>query len=521
MISSRNKKHASKKKNPAERVLAATAGRETWQTWAGRTHGTEDFEYLDVFRGMKRTFHDRFRSKRPVAGTTCPVCFCEPDPDPDDHSLSNWHVTWCGHGICRDCLGQYAASQVGDREQSGPLKCPVCLKTLREKDAIAALMAAENRTELIREWDLKTRNQLLRAIPSFRTCPRCGDNSGDGHENGNDNSNDNAIASSGFGGGFVTSECLAPRHYERRQAATRIAARRGKGLFVVLYFVLVKIIDWNKSPSARLDLFCMVLLLVVFVKMALAMEYWLASRAKQELLRPIGVGCPCCHQEFVLPAESSHLEDDETSRWLKANTRPCPSCSVPINKLSGCNHMTCTHCNARFCWACMRLLTNCAYYKCSNGAPYGSASLPIEGRNDDRRGRRAALVPPNGDFLLADLNSILERGRILCPELRPSFDGLLVLVCLFGRHLVFVQHLEETITPIVAGVFRTVWFFALTVSFFYFAGNSTRNRNRNSNARHQGDARGRRPRPNGLDRMTEALDQATLNEALRRSINET
>jgi hypothetical protein len=42
--------------------------------------------------------------------------------------------------------------------------------------------------------------------------------------------------------------------------------------------------------------------------------------------------------------------------WLKANTRPCPECSVPIEKNEGCNHMTCTNpaCCHEFCWICRK-----------------------------------------------------------------------------------------------------------------------------------------------------------------------
>ena len=108
--------------NAAEAVIAATAGRNTWQTWAGRSHGTEDFEVLDVFRGIKRSINHSLGTKLPKPGTPCPICFCEPS----DTAL--WHVTWCGHAVCKDCLGQYAASQVGDLEHHGPLQCPICLE---------------------------------------------------------------------------------------------------------------------------------------------------------------------------------------------------------------------------------------------------------------------------------------------------------------------------------------------------------------------------------------------------------
>eukprot|EP00536_Pseudo-nitzschia_multiseries_P000911 jgi/Psemu1/321830/estExt_fgenesh1_pg.C_110046 len=409
-LSSRSCKKAS---DEADRVVAATAGRENWQTWAGRKHGTEDFEYLDVFRGMKRTFNDRFRSKVPVAGTTCPVCFCEPD-DP-----SMWYVTWCGHGICKDCLAQYAASQVGDQEQSGPLTCPVCLKTLRERDAFAALTAGDNRNELIEKWDLKTRNQLLRAIPSFRTCPKCG-------------------GSDSIGGGFVTPDCLAPQHDERRQAATQILMNRN--------------------------------------------------------------------------VESAHLADEETSKWLKANTRPCPSCSVPINKRDGCNHMTCTHCRVKFCWACMRLQTNCRAYNCGNGAPYGNAS--------PTRDQFGQVALQNGGPVMAYIDHILNNR--VCPDLHPS-DGLLILVCLFGRHLTLVQHLEDKITPIITRVIQMIVFSTPTLfAILFMRDNIVEIVTRVVGQRiaRQGNPEGRRPHPIRGNAI-EALDQAMLNAVLQRSIRET
>jgi ankyrin repeat protein len=37
-----------------------------------------------------------------------------------------------------------------------------------------------------------------------------------------------------------------------------------------------------------------------------------------------------------------NVNDMAQKLWLKANTRPCPQCNVPIEKNDGCNHMTCT-----------------------------------------------------------------------------------------------------------------------------------------------------------------------------------
>ena len=41
----------------------------------------------------------------------------------------------------------------------------------------------------------------------------------------------------------------------------------------------------------------------------------------------------------------------ETSSWLRANTKPCPKCSKPVEKNGGCNLVLC-HCGQAFCWLC-------------------------------------------------------------------------------------------------------------------------------------------------------------------------
>ena len=41
------------------------------------------------------------------------------------------------------------------------------------------------------------------------------------------------------------------------------------------------------------------------------------------------------------------------SNWKKRNdVRLCPQCGIEIQKLDGCNHMTCSKCKYQFCWIC-------------------------------------------------------------------------------------------------------------------------------------------------------------------------
>ncbi|XP_073490545.1 E3 ubiquitin-protein ligase RNF14-like [Aquarana catesbeiana] len=46
----------------------------------------------------------------------------------------------------------------------------------------------------------------------------------------------------------------------------------------------------------------------------------------------------------------------ESRKWIKENSKECPRCRSKIQKLSGCNKMTCSQCEAYFCWMCGTLL---------------------------------------------------------------------------------------------------------------------------------------------------------------------
>nr|XP_046258177.1 E3 ubiquitin-protein ligase parkin isoform X2 [Scatophagus argus] len=72
-----------------------------------------------------------------------------------------------------------------------------------------------------------------------------------------------------------------------------------------------------------------------------------------------------CHTEPVLPpgeASQGFLVDEEASlrgRWdqaslllLKESTKPCPQCSVPVERNGGCMHMQCPLCRVEWCWLC-------------------------------------------------------------------------------------------------------------------------------------------------------------------------
>ncbi|XP_019361896.1 PREDICTED: E3 ubiquitin-protein ligase RNF14 [Gavialis gangeticus] len=57
------------------------------------------------------------------------------------------------------------------------------------------------------------------------------------------------------------------------------------------------------------------------------------------------------------------LEEMESRKWLDKNSKCCPCCGTHIEKLDGCNKMTCNGCRQYFCWICLGSLSRVNPYQ--------------------------------------------------------------------------------------------------------------------------------------------------------------
>ncbi|KAL7938212.1 hypothetical protein V8C35DRAFT_320095 [Trichoderma chlorosporum] len=70
--------------------------------------------------------------------------------------------------------------------------------------------------------------------------------------------------------------------------------------------------------------------------------------------------CCACHESHVGVSCAEHRytasEGYQEFKKLKENLgiKDCPSCKTPLEKISGCNHMTCTVCKCHICWVCLK-----------------------------------------------------------------------------------------------------------------------------------------------------------------------
>ena len=68
--------------------------------------------------------------------------------------------------------------------------------------------------------------------------------------------------------------------------------------------------------------------------------------AHHRVIWHIGMTCQQYDQLNILS------NDSKTQVWLKKNSKKCPKCRSHIQKISGCDHMTCRKCKYEFCWLC-------------------------------------------------------------------------------------------------------------------------------------------------------------------------
>ncbi|KAK0152937.1 E3 ubiquitin-protein ligase RNF14 [Merluccius polli] len=65
------------------------------------------------------------------------------------------------------------------------------------------------------------------------------------------------------------------------------------------------------------------------------------------------------------------VEESFSREWLSDNCKRCPRCSTNIQKVDGCNKMTCSSCRQYFCWLCLGQLSKVNPY-----SHFNSPSLP-------------------------------------------------------------------------------------------------------------------------------------------------
>ncbi|OWF45776.1 E3 ubiquitin-protein ligase RNF14-like [Mizuhopecten yessoensis] len=77
------------------------------------------------------------------------------------------------------------------------------------------------------------------------------------------------------------------------------------------------------------------------------------------------------------------LEEAFTNDWMESFAKQCPGCGAHIQKMDGCNKMTCMKCRSYFCWLCMSELSRNNPYKHFNQPGSKCHNRLFEGMDED------------------------------------------------------------------------------------------------------------------------------------------
>ncbi|CAK6957270.1 E3 ubiquitin-protein ligase RNF14 [Scomber scombrus] len=78
---------------------------------------------------------------------------------------------------------------------------------------------------------------------------------------------------------------------------------------------------------------------------------------KDEYLSATTEGKKFMEQRFGKRVIQKAVEESFSRDWLNENCKCCPRCGTNIQKVDGCNKMTCTSCKRYFCWLCLGVLS--------------------------------------------------------------------------------------------------------------------------------------------------------------------
>lgn len=252
----------------------------------------------------------------------CPLCVLNVTELSTPHYLPS-----CGHRVCLDCLQRYITTEINHSRLN--ITCPVCSEPLHP-NTIKAILQDEN---LYLKYERFMLRRVLAAEPDARWCPApdCG----------------YVVLANGCAScprlicgrqSCNTSFCYhCKQEWHPNQTCSAASIQRNKKLLNI-YTITDLIEDPSHSSTSPST-----------------------DRHRKSSKSSNG-------QQQQPQAQQQH------PTFIRAeDIKECPVCTSRIIKMNdgSCNHMTCSICEAQFCWLCMREISDLHYFSPSGCTFWG------------------------------------------------------------------------------------------------------------------------------------------------------
>ncbi|PPR00252.1 hypothetical protein CVT24_005020 [Panaeolus cyanescens] len=129
--------------------------------------------------------------------------------------------------------------------------------------------------------------------------------------------------------------------------------------------------------------------------------------------------CPKCddsHEDMTCERWKAHKNSDDEHEGLRSHGfKKCANCKIWVDKVDGCNHITCAKCESHFCWLCLKEFEGAGevyeHMNAANGGIYGGGVQLAGGGNAQDGGHQAdGVFDPFGNVDYHE--QMLELARI-------------------------------------------------------------------------------------------------------------
>eukprot|EP00977_Amphora_coffeiformis_P007362 scaffold1595_cov171-Amphora_coffeaeformis.AAC.3 len=242
---------------------------------------------------------------------TCLIC-CESFPIASDEWKS---LQTCSHGFCRPCLGDYIADVAKSRSYGLAVKCPhhECKAPLTpiEVEHLSSDKQDYERVVATSNSNFVVSNDTLRYCP-HPNCP--------------------CVVKFGLPKFAKDAGLDVVEIFHRVGGTCTTRGTKNDHQFVLSYQGVCdpQYFNHEKNPE-KAHRFCF--------SCGEAFAHWPLQCEKLDSWKSEVAN-------HVKEVEGGNVEDEDFNAiaqklWMKANTRPCPKCQVPIEKDQGCNHVSC------------------------------------------------------------------------------------------------------------------------------------------------------------------------------------